>query len=67
MHYHPLQLSSNPKLLVHVALLYVIDSYSENEIPKDGKRSTIQLVHEMGLEKARRIYGENYQCLVVIF
>jgi hypothetical protein len=29
----------------------IIDSYSENEIPKDGKRSTIQLVHEMGLEK----------------
>lgn len=43
----------------------IIDSYSEDEIPKDGKRSTIQLVHEMGLEKARRIYGENYQCLVV--
>ncbi|MCH4416510.1 relaxase/mobilization nuclease domain-containing protein [Staphylococcus haemolyticus] len=43
----------------------IIDSYSEDEIPKDGKRSTIQLVHEMGLEKARRIYGKNYQCLVV--
>ena len=43
----------------------IIDSYSEDEIPKNGKRSTIQLVHEMGLEKARRIYGENYQCLVV--
>lgn len=43
----------------------IIDSYSEDEIPKDGTRSTIQLVHEMGLEKARRIYGENYQCLVV--
>lgn len=43
----------------------IIDSYSEDEIPKDGKRSTIQLVNEMGLEKARRIYGENYQCLVV--
>ncbi|OHQ30047.1 mobilization protein [Staphylococcus sp. HMSC067F07] len=43
----------------------IIDSYSEDEIPKDGKRSTIQIVNEMGLEKARRIYGENYQCLVV--
>lgn len=43
----------------------IIDSYSEDEIPKDGKHSTIQLVNEMGLEKARRIYGENYQCLVV--
>ncbi|MEU8310671.1 hypothetical protein AB0C84_44680 [Actinomadura sp. NPDC048955] len=43
----------------------IIDSYSEDEIPKNGKYSTIQLVNEMGLEKARRIYGENYQCLVV--
>lgn len=43
----------------------IIDSYSEDEIPKDGKRSTIQIVNEMGLEKARRIYGKNYQCLVV--